>query len=106
MFVFGKSRMEDTSKAQLENLKRYVMVSIAAILALLEGFCFFVMKVPLVECVLEWLFGLSVCLVILHVSFEKSIAVNRAMKSPAWKTILTPCWLNNATAFVMAFLLS
>jgi len=70
MFVFGKSRMEDTSKVHLENLKRYVMVSIAAILTLLEGFCFFVMKVPLVECVLEWLFGLCVCLVILHVSFR------------------------------------
>ncbi|NIO69793.1 MAG: GAF domain-containing protein [Anaerolineae bacterium] len=62
--------MEDTSRAQLGNLKRYVMVSIAAILALLEGFYFFVMKVPLVQCVLEWLFGLSVCLVILHVSFR------------------------------------
>jgi GAF domain-containing protein len=28
------------------------------------------MKVSLVQCVLEWLFGLSVCLVILHVSFR------------------------------------
>ena len=54
--------MEDTSKAQLENLKRAVIVSMAVILALLEGFYFFVMKVPLVECVLEWLFGMSVCL--------------------------------------------
>jgi len=62
--------MEDASKAQLENLKRAIMVSMAVILALLEGFYFFVMKVPLVQCVLVWLFGLSVCLIILHVSFR------------------------------------
>ncbi len=62
--------MEDTSKARLENLKRHVLVSMAVILALLEGFYFFVMKVPLVQCVLEWLFGLCICLVILHVSFR------------------------------------
>ena len=64
------SLMEDTSKTRLENLKRAIIVSIAVTLALLEGFYFFVMKVPLVQCVLEWLFGLSVCLVILQVSFR------------------------------------
>jgi signal transduction histidine kinase/putative methionine-R-sulfoxide reductase with GAF domain len=62
--------MEDTSKARLENLKRSMMVSMAVILALLEGFYFFVMKVPLVQCVLEWLFKLCVCLVILYVGFR------------------------------------
>ncbi|MDH4137198.1 MAG: hypothetical protein OEW09_10860, partial [Anaerolineae bacterium] len=62
--------MEDTSKVHLESLKRYVMVSIAVALAFLGGFYFFVMKVSLVQCVLGWLFGLSVCFVILHVSFR------------------------------------
>jgi PAS domain S-box-containing protein len=62
--------MEDASKVHLKSLRRYVMVSVAVVLAFLEGFYFFVMKVSLVQCVLEWLFGLSVCLVILHVSFR------------------------------------
>ncbi|TEU13776.1 MAG: GAF domain-containing protein, partial [Anaerolineales bacterium] len=62
--------MEDAGKMHLESLKRYVMVSIAVVLAFLGGFYFFVMKVSLVQCVLGWLFGLSVCLVILHVSFR------------------------------------
>jgi PAS domain S-box-containing protein len=62
--------MEGTSKTRLEHLKRAIMVSIAVILALLEGFYFFVMKVPLVQCVLEWLFGLSICLVILYLGFR------------------------------------
>ncbi len=62
--------MEGTSKAQLENLKRSIMVSMAIILALLEGFYFFVVKVPLVQCVLDWLFKLCVCLVLLYVGFR------------------------------------
>jgi two-component system phosphate regulon sensor histidine kinase PhoR len=62
--------MEGTSEVYLERLKRYVMVSIAVVLAFLEGFYFFVMKVSLVLAVLGWLFGLSVCLVIVHVSFR------------------------------------
>jgi len=61
---------KDVSKAQIENLKRSIMVSIAVILALLEGFYFFVMKLPLVQCVLEWLFKLGVCLLILYVGFR------------------------------------
>ena len=61
---------KDVSKAQIENLKRSIMVSMAVILALLEGFYFLVMKVPLVQCVLEWLFKLGVCLLILYIGFR------------------------------------
>jgi signal transduction histidine kinase/putative methionine-R-sulfoxide reductase with GAF domain len=96
--------MEDTSKVHLDKLKRYIMVSAAAVLALVEGFYFFVMKVPLAECVLEWLFKLFVCLVILHVSFRYIIAERKRAEEALKRKLEQLASLSRASQAVTASL--
>ncbi len=67
--------MKDIGRARLEKLKLRIMVGIALVLVLVEGFAFLVMGVPLVRCALEWLFALSVGLVVVHVGFRYALHV-------------------------------
>ncbi len=75
--------MEDTARTRIEKLKRSVIVSMAIILALVGGFGFLVMKVSLVRGVLGWLFGLSICFVLVHLGFRYIFRVQERLADHA-----------------------